>query len=110
LKSADPSYDATHGYYVAASLEHVMLPWLSTTYQLFGESRAGANYDNSATVQRGRWSAFSGTVGLTLHSNWQSQDRITLAYSRYFYSNFADNNPALPLDHHVLSLGGSVAF
>lgn len=110
LKSADPSYDQTNGYFVGASLEHVILPWLSTIYYLFGESRDSATVDSSGIAQRGRWMAFSGTAGLALHSGWQSQDRIALAYSRYFYSSFTDNNPAMPLDHHVLTLGGSVAF
>jgi hypothetical protein len=49
-------------------------------------------------------------LGIALHSDWQSQDRIVLAYSRYFYTTFADNNPARPLDHNVLTIGASVAF
>jgi len=110
LKSTDPNYNQTSGYYVGASLEHVILPWLSTTYYLYGESRDAATVDTAGNAQRGRWVSFSGTVGLALHSSWQSQDRIALAYSRYFYSSFTDNNPALPLDRDVLTLGGSVAF
>ena len=95
LKSADPAYDNTSGYFVGASLEHVILSWLSTVYYLFGESRdAAATTITGDVVLRGRWTAFSGTVGLALHSDWQSQDRITIAYSRYFYSGFTDNNPA----------------
>jgi hypothetical protein len=110
LDSADPNYDGTNGYFLGASLEHVILPWLSTAYYLFGESRGAAIYDVAGIAHRGRWSAFSGTVGLVLHSSWQSQDRIVLAYSRHFYSDFTDNNPALPLDRHVLTIGGSLAF
>jgi len=110
LKSADPAYDNKAGYFVGASLEHVMLSWLSGVYYLFGESRAAATTDTGAGVLTGRWAAFSGTIGLALHSDWQSQDRITIAYSRYFYSGFTDNNPVLPLDRNVLTIGGSFAF
>ena len=110
LKSLDPSYNRTSGYYVGASLEHVIYSWLSGIYYLFGESRDAATYDIAGIAQRGRWSTFSGTVGLALHYSWQSQDRIVLAYSRYFYSSFTDNNPALPLDRDVFTLGGSLAF
>lgn len=110
VKSADPSYDKTSGYFLGASFEHVLLPWLSTSYQLFGESRSGATVDIFGEPQTGNWRSYSATVGLILHSGWQSQDRVVLAYSRYFYSKFTDNNPALPLDRDVFTLGGSVAF
>lgn len=86
------------------------MPWLSTAYHVFGESRDAATVDITGKSRRGRWSTYSGTVGLVLHSSWQSQDRIALAYTRYFYSNFTDQNPSLPLDRDVLTLGGSVAF
>jgi hypothetical protein len=110
VKSADASYDDSSGYYLGASLEHVILPWLSTAYHVFGESRDGATVDITGRAKRGTWTTYSGTVGLVLHSSWQSQDRVALAYTRYFYSNFTDSNPALPLDRDVLTLGGSVAF
>jgi hypothetical protein len=110
VKSADPAYDDGSGYFLGASLEHVLLPWLSTAYHVFGESRDAATVDITGKSRRGRWSTYSGTVGLVLHSSWQSQDRIALAYTRYFYSNFTDQNPSLPLDRDVLTLGGSVAF
>ena len=110
LASADPAYNRTSGYFVGATFEYVLLPWFSTTFQLYGESRDAAMVDVSARVQRGRWVDYSGTVGVVLHSNWQSQDRIVLAYSRYFYSSFTDSNPALPLDREMFTLGGSVAF
>lgn len=110
VQSADPAYDDTRGYFLGASLEHVLLPWLSTSYHLFGESRDAATVDVSAKTRRGHWLTYSATLGLVLHSSWQSQDRIALAYSRYFYSKFTDSNPALPLDRDVFTLGGSVAF
>lgn len=110
VKSADPDYDGTSGYFLGASLEHVLLPWLSTTYQLFGESRDAATLDIFGRSRAGNWLTYSATLGFTLHSGWQSQDRIALAYSRYFYSDFTDSNPAQPLDRDVFTLGGSVAF
>lgn len=110
LQSEDPSYDRKGGYFVGASVEHVMLSWLSAAYHVYGESRDGATVDVAARVKRGKWTSYSGTLGLILHSSWQSQDRIALAYTRYFYSHFTDNNPALPLDRDVFTLGGSVAF
>jgi hypothetical protein len=110
VASADPNYNKTKGFFVGATFEHVLLPWLSTTYQFFGENRDAAMVDVSARWLRGRWADFSGTLGLVLHSNWQSQDRIVLSYSRYFYSKFTDSNPAMPLDREMFTLGGSVAF
>lgn len=110
LETADPKYEDNSGYYLGASFEHVILPWFSTTYHLFGESRDGATAGTAGNVLRGSWRTFSATAGVVLHSSWQSQDRVVLAYSRYFYTKFTDSNPSLPLDRDVFTLGGSVAF
>ena len=110
VKSADPAYDDSKGFFLGASLEHVVLSWLSGVYYVFGESRGAATTNTGGQVLTGRWSSFRGTIGLAFHSDWQSQDRITIAYSRYFYSGFTDNNPVLPLDRNVLTIGGSFAF
>jgi hypothetical protein len=117
LKTDDPNFEDADGFHVGASLEHVLLSWLSTTYRFFGESRDVAipNIDASIpgvvdTYTRGRWSAYNVSLGLALHSDWQSRDRIELAYSRYFYSHLADNNPQSPLDQEVFTLGASLAF
>src|SRR5262249_40929822 len=53
LKSADPAYDDTKGYFLGASLEHVMLSWLSGVYYVFGESRGAAMTEVDGTVLRG---------------------------------------------------------
>ncbi|HPM83764.1 MAG TPA: hypothetical protein PLF81_23825, partial [Candidatus Anammoximicrobium sp.] len=90
--------------------EHVLTSWFSTTYRIFGESRDATVIDIREQPVRGRWVAYNGSVGLALHSDWQSRDRMELLYSRYFYSDFTDNNPAQPLDHQVLTLGASMAF
>jgi hypothetical protein len=110
VATADPNYEGGKGYYLGATLEYVVLSWLSTVVMVFGENRQLAMADTTGQWQSGRWATHSATVGLALHSDWQSQDRLVLAYSRYFYSNFADNNPARPLDRDVLTLGASVAF
>jgi hypothetical protein len=110
LETDDPTHEGADGYYVGAYVEHVLLSWLSTTYRFYGESRDSVTYDTRAQPQRDRWSAFNASLGLALHSDWQSRDRIELAYSRYFYSDLADNNPAQPLDREVLTLGASLAF
>ena len=116
LKTDDPNFEDADGYHLGVSLEHVLLSWLSTTYRFFGESRDVAipNIDAVPSVRenytRGRWSAYNLSLGLALHSDWQSRDRIELAYSRYFYSHLADNNPSSPLDQEVFTLGASLAF
>lgn len=110
VSTDDPSYEGADGYLFGATAEHVLLSWLSTTYRVFGESADSTVVDVTGTPQKGRWSAFNATVGLALHSDWQSPDRFELAYSRYFYSDFADNNPEQPLDREVFTLGASLAF
>jgi hypothetical protein len=106
----DPGYEGADGHLLGATFEHVLLSWLSTTYAVFGESRDETMADVSGNVQHGRSTAYNATVGLVLHSDWQSRDRMVLAYSRYFYSDFTDSNPALPLDRDVFTLGASLAF
>lgn len=59
---------------------------------------------------RQRWVAYNVTPGIAFHSDWQSQDRIELAYSRYFYSDAVDNNSARPLDRNVVTLGARLTF
>lgn len=110
LKTDDPAYDGANGYILGATFEHVMFSWLSATYLLFGENRDETLVDVTGTAQPGRAAAYSATAGLVLHSDWQSRDRLVLAYSRYFYSDFNDSNPEQPLDRDVFTLGASLAF
>jgi hypothetical protein len=110
LATDDPSHEGAEGYFLGATVEHVLLSWLSTTYRLFGESRDSTLVDVTGNQQPGRWMAFNASLGLALHSDWQSRDRMELFYSRYFYSDFTDNNPAQPLDREVFTLGASLAF
>lgn len=110
LATTDPSFERASGYFLGATFQHVLLSWFSTTYRVFGQSRDAAIQDVTGTMQPGRWGAYNVSLGLALHSDWQSQDRMELLYSRYFYSDFADNNPAQPLDRDVVTLGASLAF
>jgi hypothetical protein len=110
VRSADPNYQGGKGYFLGATLEYVLRSWFSAMVLVFGENREMAMATVAGEWLSGRWSSHSSTVGLVLHSDWQSQDRIVLAYTRYFYSNFADSNPARPLDRNVLTLGASIAF
>jgi hypothetical protein len=110
LQTDDSTYDGVDGYTLGATFEHVLLSWLSTYYALFGQSRDEAMADITGNMQRGRSSSFNATLGAVLHSDWQSRDRLTVAYSRFFYSDFTDSNPAWPLDRNVFTLGASLAF
>ena len=72
LKTDDPNYEGADGYHVGASLEHVLLSWLSTTYRFFGESRdvaipkINAIPGVPATYERGRWSAYNASLAAFL--------------------------------------------
>jgi hypothetical protein len=110
LETDDSSMEGADGYFVGATLEHVLTSWLSTTYYVFGESRDSTVVDLTGATRRGRWVAYNASLGLRLHSDWQSQDRMEFLYSRYFYSDFTDNNPAQPLDREVFTLGASIVF
>lgn len=110
LKSDDPNYDGADGYLIGADVEYVMLSWLSSTYRVFGESRDATMVNIRGITEHGRWTAFNASLGLSLHSDWQSRDRMELLYSRYFYSDFTDNNSAQPLDRNVFTLGASMVF
>jgi hypothetical protein len=110
LASQDPIFADAAGYRLGANFEYVVLPWLSATSILFGESRDDSMVDVSGTPQAGRFVAHNATLGFVLHSDWQSQDRMVLAYSRYFYSDFTDSNRQQPLDRDVFTLGASIAF
>ncbi len=110
LKTDQPTFEGADGYFVGASFEHVLLSWLSTTYRFFGESRDATVVGVSGLPVRGRWAAYNASVGLALHSDWQSRDRMELIYSHAFYSDFTDNNPVAPLDREVFTLGGTIVF
>jgi hypothetical protein len=110
LKTDVPSFDGASGYMLGATFEHVLLSWLSTTYRVFGESRHSTIVDIRGEPVPGQYTAYSGSLGFALHTDWQSRDRVELFYTRYFYSDFTDNNPQQPLDKEAFTLGASLAF
>jgi hypothetical protein len=125
LDTRDPDFQSATGYLLGGDVEYVMLPWLSAIVRVFGESRDAVRFtfagysdptdENPTGVAeyrhtRGRWSAFNVTPALAFHSDWLSPDRIELGYSRYFYSDLADNNSVRPLDRDVVTLGARLTF
>jgi hypothetical protein len=110
LSTDDPNYAGAGGHFLGVGLEHVLLSWLSTTYRLFGESRDSTVVDILGNTHRGTWTAYNASLGLAFHSDWQSRDRMEFVYSRYFYSDFTDNNPMQPLDREVFTFGASMVF
>ena len=88
----------------------MLTSWLSTTYRVFGESRHSTVSDIRGDPVPGQYTAYSGSLGFAMHTDWQSRDRVELFYTRYFYSDFTDNNPQQPLDKEAFTLGASLAF
>jgi hypothetical protein len=101
LATDDPAFKGASGFLTALQLDYQMLSWLSLPVRFFGEDRDS---------QYGRYQVYSISPGLAFRSSWQSTDRIELIYTRRFYSQAVDDNPARPLDHHVLALGAYINF
>lgn len=116
VDSEDPYYrDGADGYVVGVDTEYVMLPWFGVTLRSYLEGRDQLLYawNDGATAldpRLARWRVFSVSPGLVFRSDWTSQDSIQLAYSRRFYNDVADDNPARPLDRHVVTLGAVISF
>ncbi len=120
LKTEDDDYDDARGFQVGADVEYRMLPWLSATLRSYGTYRNisyRANQSNTvgqasivAGGGLGKHFDFSVTPGLIFRSDWQAAERIEIAYSRYFYSDFVDAIPEDPRDKHVLTVGASLSF
>jgi hypothetical protein len=101
LDSDDPQFEDADGSLLGAEVFYQMLPWFGVTLRSYGESRDSPE---------GRWEVYSVSPGLSFRSNWQSTDRIELIYTRRFYNDVVDNNPAEPLDRDVLALGAYIEF
>jgi hypothetical protein len=96
-----------------------MLSWFGTTLRAYGEER-----DTDTTVLQGGDSLlvfdttakvkhlviYSISPGIAFRSDWQSQDRIELAYTRRFYNSAVDSNPVRPLDQNVVSISAYIGF
>jgi len=101
LQTGDPAFKGASGFLTALQLDYQMLSWFSVPLRFFGEDR---------DFQYGRYRVYSISPGLAFRTNWQSTDRIELIYTRRFYSHAVDDNPARPLDRHVLALGAYINF
>jgi hypothetical protein len=101
LDSGDPAFQGASGVLLGAQIEYQMLSWLSAPLRLSGEDR---------DFQFGRYRVYSVSPGISFRRDWQSTDRIELIYTRRFYNSAVDDNPARPLDPHVLALGAYISF
>jgi hypothetical protein len=117
LESADRYLDGSGGYLLGAEVQYQMLKWFGLSLRSYGESRDAVvtepYLDGDVLRGRtsvGRWSVYSVSPGIVFRSNWQSLDRLELIYSRRFYGDAVDNNPAQPLDRDVVALGAYLEF
>lgn len=101
LDTEDPVFEDADGYMLGLELDYRILPWFSTTLRSYGQAR---------DMELGLYRVFSVSPGLAFRSDWQSTDRIELVYTRYFYNDVVDRNPAAPLDRNVITFGGSMTF
>jgi hypothetical protein len=101
LDTDDRSFRHASGYMLGTELQYIMTSWLTGTFQVYGQSRDGVG---------GRWETLSVSPGLAFHSDWQSTDRIQIAYSRLAYSSIVDINRVQPLDRDVITCGAYITF
>jgi hypothetical protein len=118
LDTEDPGYSDAYGYQFGLDVEYRMLPWLSSTLRTYGtlrnpsyrpivNSSPGTQYGGAGL---GDYATVTVTPGLIFRSDWQAPERIELAYSRFFYSDFVTANPNDPRDENVVTVGASVSF
>ena len=99
--SDDDRFDGTLGYLLGSEIEYQMVKWLSATLRGYGENRY---------LPGGRYADYSLTPSLVFKRDWQSADRIEVAYSRMFYGDLVDVNSAAPYDRNIFTLGAVVSF
>ncbi|MGC4091417.1 MAG: hypothetical protein QM756_26765 [Polyangiaceae bacterium] len=116
------TYRNAKGFQFGLDVEYRMLPWLSATFRSFGTYRdpsyrptndATTNPNGVQTIGdsfSGRYSTFNVTPGLVFRTDWQAPERLEIAYSRFFYSDYLDSNPYLPFDRDVLTVGATLSF
>jgi hypothetical protein len=90
------------GYLLGTELEYQMASWVTFALRSYGEKRHRR--------QASAWRTVSVSPALIFRSDWQSTDRIEVAYSRNFYSRGADLNTAAPRDRDVFILGATMTF
>lgn len=118
LKTDDDRFDGASGYYAGLELDYRMLPWLSATFRTYAENRTGipCYLDQNGICRTldaetaGRYHVYSINPGLAFRSDWQASERLELTYSRRFYNDISDPNPADRFDRHAIILGASLEF
>jgi hypothetical protein len=101
VETEDPLFEGADGFLAAARFEYRMLPWLSGILRGDVESRDWI---------RGRYGVYRLSPGVEFRTDWQSPERIFLGYSRIFYSEAVDLNPAQPLDQNTLLFEATLGF
>jgi hypothetical protein len=101
LESDDPAFDGTNGYNLGPQAEYLMLPWFALNMRVAAINRP---------YSTGRYQVGHVTTAAVFRQDWQSRDRIELAYSRMFYNDMVDNNPAEPMDRDIVTLGAVMSF
>jgi hypothetical protein len=87
--------------YYAAELEYRWLKWLSASLTW--------RYNNPDTRVETDNEWFL-SPSLTFRSDWDSADRITLSYRKYFRPDTFVDNPNMPVDPHVFELYATVSW
>lgn len=119
MQTDDARYANADGFMLGTEAFYQMLSWFGATLRAYGEERdtdttvlQGGDsvvvYDVSADVKH--LAIYSISPGIAFRSDWQSQDRIELAYTRRFYNPSVDNNPVRPLDRNVISISAYIGF
>ena len=101
VQSDDPVFDGAMGFRLNPRVNYQMAPWFAVNLRVSAEDRVHSS---------GRYLNHSLTNALVFRKDWQSSDRIELAYSRMFYSDVVDHNPAAPLDRNIVTLGAVMSF
>jgi hypothetical protein len=101
LDSDDPAYKNAMGYFFGLDTEYRMTQMFGVTFQAYGEHRYSSV---------GPWEVYSLNPGISIRTDWLSLDRFQIIYGRRFYSSAADFNPTMPLDRHMIAVGGHITF
>jgi len=119
---SNPRAQDSDGYLLGLEVDYRMLPWMSATLRAYGTSRDSyvliSNVTDAGMPQAGSaqypaygvYRTYSLTPGLSFRSDWQAPETIEIAYSRRFYNDFVDANPAAPLDQDIVTVGAQVSF
>jgi len=119
VRTDDPTYHGANGYTFAAEMEYVLTSFMGVFFRSYVESRdvrkygwaynAGANQLTS-TDSLERFETKALMPGLIFRSDWASTDSIQIAYQRRFYNSVSDPNPAVPMDHNIITVGATASF